>query len=184
MIKLKNLFLFGFNFLRNPLRNASITPSSNVAARAMLSGIDFSKIGVIVELGPGTGVFTEEILKKCLPDTKVILIEIEESYIKLLQKKFGDKIIVEKTSAHLFDSILIKHNIQKTDLIISGLPFMLGGVEEKLFESIKKHTEMGAIYRFFTYNPPAMKQTYKNLPIREISFVLKNFPPLWIYGIN
>lgn len=184
MTKNKNIFLFGVNFFKNPLRNASIIPSSNIAAKAMFDHIDFQSIRVIVELGPGTGVFTEEILKRCKPNTKVILIEIEESYIRLLRGKFGNKVIIEKASAHLLDSILVKHGINKVDLIISGLPFLLGGVEGELFETVKKHTKNGAIYRFFTYNPPAMKQMYKNLPIRKMSFVLRNFPPLWIYGIN
>lgn len=184
MTKNKNIFLFGVNFLKNPLRNASVFPSSAIATKAMFAHIDFSSINVVVELGPGTGVFTEEILKRCKPDTKVILIEIEESYIKLLREKFGNRVTIEKASAHILESILVKHGIDKADLIISGLPFMLGGVEGELFETIKKHTKNGAIYRFFTYNPPAMKQMYKNLPIRKISFVLRNFPPLWIYGIN
>ncbi|MBI4050550.1 MAG: hypothetical protein HY396_01080 [Candidatus Doudnabacteria bacterium] len=182
--KIKTFFSFGLNFLKNPLRNASIMPSSQFASRAILHGVDFSHIDTIVELGPGTGVLTEEILKRCRPNTKILLIEIEKSYAKTLQNRYGDRVIVENKSAHLLGDILKKHGMNKADLIISGLPFLPKEMKDELFNSIKQHTNRGAIFRFFTYMPPIMKQIYKDLPIRKISFVLRNFPPVWIYGIN
>ena len=181
---MKNIPLFALNFIRNPLRNASIVPSSGAASRAMLEDIDFSSINTIVELGPGTGVFTAEIVKRSKPDAKILLIEIEPSYVRSLQKKFGNRIIVEHASAHLLDSVLKKHGIEQLDLIVSGLPFLAGAVGQGLLDSIKKHTGGKTIFRFFTYVPPIMKRIYKDLPIRKISFVSKNIPPMWIYGIN
>ncbi len=182
---MKNKFTFAFNFLRNPLQNASLIPSSSRASRAMLDGIDFSPITAVVELGPGTGVFTKEILKRCRPNTKILLIEVEESYLKMLREQFGDKVIIERASAHLLDAMLTKHRIEKVSLIISGLPFSLPeSIKGELFESIREHTGKGTIYRFFTYNPPMMKRAYKNLPVRKVSFVFRNIPPLWVYGIH
>ncbi|MBA2450709.1 MAG: hypothetical protein H0V51_22075, partial [Chloroflexi bacterium] len=45
-------------FLRNPHELGSITPSSQHLAGALLDQIDFRTARRIVELGPGTGVFT------------------------------------------------------------------------------------------------------------------------------
>ncbi|MDO8594325.1 MAG: rRNA adenine N-6-methyltransferase family protein [bacterium] len=182
---MNNKLRFALNFLRHPIRNASVIPSSVSACKAMVSGIDFSKINTVVELGPGTGVFTAEILKRCRTGTKIILVELEPTYVTLLRKKFGDRVIVEQASAHMFAALAAKHTEQPIGLIISGLPFSLPhGTKEKLFASIKEYTDRGVIYRFFTYNPPLMKRVYKSLPIRKISFVFRNFPPLWVYGIN
>lgn len=182
---MKNKLHFAFNFLRHPLQNASLIPSSYRASKAMLDGIDFSTITSVVELGPGTGVFTTEILKRCEPNTKVLLIEIEELYVNLLRAQFGDKVIIERASAHLLDTILVKHRIGRVSLIISSLPFSLPEhIKERLFESVKTHTGQGTTFRFFTYSPPLMKRAYKSLPIRKVSFVLRNIPPLWVYGIN
>lgn len=175
---------FALQYLLHPFRNASVTPSSAFAARAMVSGIDFSQIEVIVELGPGTGVFTDEILKQCKPETKIILIEIEESYVALLREKFGSRVIVEQASAHLLETIVAKHTDKKVGLIISGLPVHLPAVKKALFAAIEKYTEAGAYYRFFSYLPPLVKHEYRELPIRKLSFVLRNVPPLWVYGIN
>lgn len=176
---------FAINFLRRPAQNASLVPSSSRASRAMLHGIDFSAISAVVELGPGTGVFTREIIQRCRPNTKVLLIEIEDSYIEPLQKEFGERVIIERASAEQLNSLLQKHRIGKLGLIVSGLPFSLSeDTREKLFASIETHTNSGAIFRFFTYNPPMMKRAYRRLPIKKISFVFRNFPPLWVYGIN
>ena len=53
-------------FLKQPTVNASVTPSSKKAAIGMVRGLDLSKMKYVVELGPGTGVFTD-ILAKRLP---------------------------------------------------------------------------------------------------------------------
>lgn len=182
---IQELILFTINFLKNPLRNASIVPSSVFAGREIINNIDFSGIETIIELGPGTGIFTREIIRKCKPETKIILIELEDTYVNLLRRKFGKRVIIENTSAHLLDEVLKRNNIEKVDLIVSGLPFSLPHeILEKLCISIKRQTDNGTIYRFFTYMPPIMKLAYTDLPIREVSFVSRNFPPLWVYGIN
>lgn len=151
----------------------------------MLDGIDFSTVTSVVELGPGTGVFTREILKRCRPNTKILLVEVEELYTKILREQFGASVIIERASAHLLDSILAKHRIEKVSLIISSLPFSLPeSIIGRLFASIDTHTGQGTMFRFFTYNPPLMKRAYQGLPVRKISFVPFNFPPMWVYGIN
>jgi phospholipid N-methyltransferase len=151
----------------------------------MLEGIDFSDITSIVELGPGTGVFTKEILRRCRPDARVLVIEIEHAYAKLLAGQFGGRVIVERESAHLLDMLLLKHEIEKVGLIVSGLPILLPKPAREAFaRSIKRHTDRGAIFRFFTYNPLLPKHAYRDFPVRKISFVPRNLPPLWVYGVN
>ncbi len=180
----KEVFLFAKNFFRNPLRNAAIIPSSTYACTAMLKNIDFRTIHTVVELGPGTGIFTKELIKRCAPDANILLIELEKSYVENLRQKFGTRVTIENARAELLDDILEKHSLRKADLIVSGLPFFKEAINNKLLESIKKQTEEKAIFRFFTYLPPVAKRIYKKLPLRKIAFVLKNIPPLWIYGVN
>jgi phosphatidylethanolamine/phosphatidyl-N-methylethanolamine N-methyltransferase len=182
--KLKERALFLFNFLKNPLRNASITPSSKEASGAMMIGIDWEKVNTIVELGPGSGTFTREILARCKPETKIVLVELEHSYVHLLRLKFGNRVKVVHESAHLFEEILSELNLPKADLIVSGLPFLARHLNQLIFNSIRHQTDKGAIFRFFTYMPPAMKLVYKGINLRKVAFVWKNIPPMWVYGIN
>ena len=68
---------FLVNFIRHPLRNASVVPSSRVASRRMFTGVDMSSLRYVVELGPGTGVFTQELYERLHPDAQVLVIELE-----------------------------------------------------------------------------------------------------------
>lgn len=180
----KERALFLLNFIKNPIRNASIIPSSKVASSAMMKGIDWEKVNTIVELGPGSGTFTREILARAKPGTHIILFELEESYVDLLRKKFGNRVKVIHASAHLFEDILKEMQLPKADLIISGLPFLARHLNQLIFDSIQHQTDKGAIFRFFTYMPPIMKMVYKGINLRKVAFVMKNIPPMWVYGIN
>jgi len=150
----------------------------------MVADLDFARISTIVELGPGTGSFTELLIKRAGAGTKFILLEIEKSYIDLLGSKFGNQVILEHTSAHKLDEVLEKHQLTSVDLIVSGLPFLPRNLNQPLCRSVLKHVERGAIFRLFTYMPPVMKLVYKDLPLQQKKFVLKNVPPMWIYQLN
>ena len=180
----KERSLFLLNFLKNPLVNASVIPSSKMAGRAILSGLDWSKIHTVVELGPGNGTFTREIIARSNPGTRIILIELEESYVDLLQAKFGSKVTVVHDSAHRMNEILADHGLSRADLIVSSLPFLQKQISRMIFSAILEQTRHGAAYRFFTYMPPVMKWFYRGLPLHKVNFVMQNIPPMWIYGIN
>lgn len=185
---MRDHFFFFKNFFKNPLQNAAILPSSRRLAKEMVKGIDFSHVDVVVELWPGNGSFTEKILKNIKKGTKVILIEIEKKYVDILQKKYGNKVIIECDSAHLLDAIMKKYNIKKIDLIVSWLPFVCFARDQKdeLFQSIKRHTQTGTIFRNFTYRGDMSKKVWEDyqLPLTKRSLVLRNIPPAWVCWIN
>ena len=74
------------NFLKNWKEVGSITPSSRFLTKKMLESIDFSKADTIVELGPGTGVFTKEILIRMKSNAKLIILETNHQFSENLKK--------------------------------------------------------------------------------------------------
>lgn len=58
------MFQFIKQYIKNPKFVGAIAPSSKKLAAAMMQPIDFEKAKCIVEFGPGTGVFTEEIMRR------------------------------------------------------------------------------------------------------------------------
>jgi phosphatidylethanolamine/phosphatidyl-N-methylethanolamine N-methyltransferase len=180
----KERSLFLLNFLKNPMRNASVIPSSKTASRAIVSGIDWDKVQTVVELGPGNGTFTNEIIARSKPGTHIILIELEETYVDLLRHKYGNRVTVVHDSAHRMNEILKDMDLPKADLIVSSLPFLQKQISRMIFAAILEQTKHGAAYRFFTYMPPVMKWFYRGLPLHKVKYVFNNIPPMWIYGIN
>lgn len=177
-------WIFLKNFLRNPLQNASVIPSSRAAGRAILADIDWKQTRIVVELGPGNGTFTREILKNCMPNTTIILIELEPTYVKLLQRKFGDKVHIVHDSAHRLEAILNDFGFDHCDLLLSSLPFLPNEIRTQIDRAIIRQTSQGAVFRFFTYMPLVMRHYYRDMPIRKTNFAFWNFPPMWIFGIN
>jgi Phospholipid N-methyltransferase len=57
----------------------------------MYGGIDFSKVKCIVEFGPGTGVFTREILKRLNDDAQIIIFETNPSFYQKLKSEIKDE---------------------------------------------------------------------------------------------
>jgi phospholipid N-methyltransferase len=172
-------------FIKQPKVNASITPSSKRAARGMLDGLDLHKMEYVVELGPGTGVFTE-LLSQQLPSTcKVLLIELEEVYIEPLRDHYDERFEVVRCSACNLERLLDERGISRVDLVISGLPYNMPlKVKRKLQKTLLKLTEHGTTMRWFTYFPWAMKKHYSQFDMRRANFILWNFPPMWIYTVN
>ena len=172
-------------FIKQPKVNASITPSSRRAARAMVRGLALGKMDYVVELGPGTGVFTDILAERLSPTAKVLLIELEESYIRNLRTKYDERFEVVQCSACELGALLEERGIKNVDLVISGLPYnMPEEVKTKLQKTLVNLTDKGTCMRWFTYFPFLMKRHYKQFDMRLADFIMWNFPPMWIYTVN
>ena len=149
---------FLVNFVKHPLRNASVAPSSRIAARNMLRGIDVKALTHVVELGPGTGSFTRELYDRLPKDCNVLVIELDVGYVQRLQEQYGDRFEIVQASAHELDDLVHERGWPKVDLIVSGLPFTLPPeIRKSLWSILQGRTDQGTTYRWFTYMPPIMK---------------------------
>lgn len=115
-------FLKGF--LRNPKEVGSLIPSSRFLMRRVLECGDFAKARVVVELGPGTGVFTREILRRMRPDGKLVAVEINPSFVDMLRRAYRDpRLFLYEGSAADLEKALIEAGVARADLVVSGIPF-------------------------------------------------------------
>lgn len=151
----------------------------------MISEVDFSSAEYIVELGPGTGVFTQAICEAAGPRAKILVIDLESTYIEALRTRFQGRVDVVHGSADLLPELMEERGWPRVDLIVSGLPFVLPRkVKLRLFSFLEEATAGGTTMRWFTYMPALMKPHYKTLNLKKHAFVAWNFPPMWIYTVN
>ena len=162
-------------FLLHPRRTGAIVPSSPDLAKAMLEPVNFKKAKQIVELGPGTGAFTNLILAKISPDAKLTAIELNKEFCKQLRRIKDSRLTIVNDDAQN----ITKH-ITKADYVISGLPMNNFSVKEheKVLEEIKKITKC---YIQFHYTPMAEKYIKKFFKIENKKTVIKNIPPATVY---
>jgi phosphatidylethanolamine/phosphatidyl-N-methylethanolamine N-methyltransferase len=151
----------------------------------MIAGIDFSKIDSILELGPGTGVFTKLLVKYANPKAKIICIDYEQPYLDLLRSEYGDRVILVQGEATKTPEILASHGIERPDIVLSWLPYSaLRDSHGDLVKQLIDYTAQGTIFRWFSYTPSKFLAAYKGLPVERKSFVLLNLPPAYVYWVH
>lgn len=179
---------FLYQFIKNPLSIGAVSPSSIFLARKMMEGIDFQKAECIVEYGPGTGVFTEELLRRRSPGTFVLLVESNLKFYRLLKKKFQNEInfYIVHGSAEDVKRHLAKYGITEVDYVVSGLPFtsLPDGVSSRILEStVQVLSEEGQFITFqYTRARKAFIERY--FPQIEWSREYINFPPAYVLACS
>ena len=162
----------------------SIRPSSKYLMNKMLENIDFNTARVIVELGPGTGVFTYEILKRMSHDSVLLVFELNQGFMRTLRKNIKDKrAIFIYDSAEKIQEYIQKHELGKADAIISSLPLynfpqeLRDTIVNNSFDALKDTGK----YIQFQYTKQAKKMLQAKFNTVSISFTPLNFPPAFVY---
>jgi phospholipid N-methyltransferase len=122
--RLRQLSLFAKNFIKHPTMLGSFIPSSRFLIDRVLQHVDWSRARVMVEFGPGVGVFTREILRRMRPDAKLIVFEINPDFVDYLQDTIDDeRLHVTSRSAEEMRAVLRELEIGEIDYVLSGIPF-------------------------------------------------------------
>jgi len=176
--------LFFKRVLANPLRVGYLVPSSPFLTRQTAKRIDFSRPRVVVELGPGEGCHTRQIVKRMSADSQLILLELDEEFAVHLQKYFAHdpRVIVHHTDALHLPEILQNLGHSHCDYIISGLPFLV--IDEPVRNTILKNiaAAMRADSRFITYQVSDQLCGHKHLfELAGREYCPLNFPPINVF---
>lgn len=181
-------FLFLRQFMKNPAGIGAILPSSPFLAEQMINDIDFKKAKFIVELGPGTGVFTDMILENRNPETKVMLIEKDRNFYSLLKRKYKDQenLLIINGSAENIDSFTESYACKGIDYIVSGLPFtsLPKAVSDDILDKTKRL--LGKKGRFITFQYSLYKQAYFKEFFSKVAIKreYRNIPPAFILSCS
>lgn len=176
----KSFNLFIGQSLRHFIKIGAVFPSTTYLAKRMVRNV---KGKVVLELGPGTGVFTEEILKVLPPDGILISIDSNKNFINYLSNKINDsRLKLIEGDAREMREILNKHNINEVDFIVSGLPLGHFGKELKkqILRSSKDCLKIGGKYIQFEYLLAGYGSVKEVFPDTKISFEIFNLPPAFV----
>jgi phosphatidylethanolamine/phosphatidyl-N-methylethanolamine N-methyltransferase len=174
--------------LRSPFKIGSLVPSSRGLAKAMAGAVDVSRVGAVIELGAGTGVVTQALVKAGIAPNDLVVIERDEGLHHVMSSQFPHLNVLKADAMHL-DAVLAEHGITKVNAIVSSLPFL--SMPKEVREAIWHHMatligEDGLIVQF-TYGPksPISVPTLRKYKLhgRRIKLVVANVPPahVWVY---
>src|ERR1700730_4124642 len=175
--------LFFKRFLQRPFQIASIVPSSRALVERVADKIDFGRVRVIAEYGPGEGVHSREIARRMRPDAKLLLFELDAAFSRDLRRQFSDdpRVHVINGDAARLPEELERRGIPHCDYILSGIPFSILEIKKKRALLANTHEALADGGRFIIYQVTnELRQHATLFDFADSEYFLQNIPPMFI----
>jgi phosphatidylethanolamine/phosphatidyl-N-methylethanolamine N-methyltransferase len=177
----KDWLSFVQRMARNPRAVGAISPASPALAEAMAAQVDFSMPGRVLELGPGTGAITRALIRRGLGSSRVLAIEADPTFARLLRGRFPDLEVIEgdATDAGRIEAL------GPFNAIISSLPLLNFPVHERaaLVLELLRLLPPGAPFVQYSYGvrPPLPRSA--DVRVTLVAKVWRNLPParIWVF---
>lgn len=175
-------------WLRHPLSIAAISPSSRQLARQMLNELPYQARRV-VELGGGTGVFTQALIERGVAPGDLMVVELNEELHHHLQRRFPE-VHVACADARDLPEAAERCGFAAggpADAVISGLGLlsMARDSQRAILEAAFRVMHKDGRFIQFTYGPvcPVSREVLKDLGVsaRRGNFAWLNMPPATVY---
>ncbi|MBD1372098.1 phospholipid methyltransferase [Hazenella sp. IB182357] len=179
--QLHNHMRFFSAFLKYPRIIGSVAPSSSFLTNEMFKFVNWHKTNTIVELGAGTGVFTERINTCKSSQCTAMIFEFDNHLRGNLQDRFKELFFY--SNAKLLMTTLKQNNISSVDVIISGLPFTNFSNQEtsEILYNVHQTLRSGGLFVAFQYYPTIYTQLNQVFNQVTMSHIKLNFPPAFVY---
>lgn len=175
---------FIVQYLLHPRSVGAVKPSSKHLAKKMVEDVNFCKARCIAELGAGTGVFTEEVVKAKRDETVYLVFEINDAFYRTLNDKYGSipNVHIIHDSAEKLASCLAKYGFSRSDYILSGLPFasLPKETSDRILRECRRCLTAGGSFITFQYTRlklPLFRKYFAKISLKKEN---RNVPPAYI----
>ena len=181
LTSLTDTALFMQEWLANPQRMGAVAPSSRNLADAMAQWLPSDPDSYVLELGPGTGVVTEALLRRGLRQERLVAIEQNSNMTRVLREKFPRAQIITGDAWKLDDLLRRRREpIEKVGAVISSLPLLNfpAADAEWLADKIRAALEPRGKWVQFTYRIHRLRpRGASSFRLRASKIVWFNLPP-------
>ncbi len=178
-------------FLRHPAQVGALCPSSRSLCRTIVSEIGVERAGLVVELGPGTGVITREIVQRLPESGRLLAIELDAALCAHLLEMFPDVDICHDSASRLGE-ILAEKRVGAVDAVVSGLPWAVfpESLQREILNEVSGNLVPGGWFATFAYLQGLMlpagirfrrllNETFSEVVTSRV--VWRNVPPAFVY---
>jgi len=177
--------LFLKRWALRPLQMGSITPSSPALCRRLVRHTRLAEGEIVLELGAGTGVISQALLRAGVAPERLVVVEIEPEMARSLRRRLPGVRVVEGDARHLPELLPARlHGAIGT--VICGIPLvLLPRREQKRFLDAIEAVAPGRGFLHYSYciTSPLPSRAH-GLARRREAWTPLNLPPasVWRYG--
>lgn len=178
------LALFFKSFLKHPGMVGSVIPSSRALVDHVLAPVDWSRVKLFVEYGPGVGTFTAPILERLPTDAALVAIELNPDFVTHLRATIDDpRLSVVRGSAADLNRILADLGYAKADYVLSGLPFstLPEGVGDRIAAETAAALAPDGAFLIYQVSGKVGDFLAPHFPAIERGFEWRNIPPMRLF---
>jgi phosphatidylethanolamine/phosphatidyl-N-methylethanolamine N-methyltransferase len=184
-IRLDDEVRFIRSWIERPLTMGAISPSGRVLARTMASYVDPSVAGPVIELGPGTGPVTEALVAQGVDPSRLVLVEFNPDFCRLLRTRFPDATVI-RGDAYSLRRTLGNIVNEPAAAVVSGLPLVTKPLKTRvrLIHEAFRLMQPGAPFVQFTYAVmPPIPKSLNGVSTEASERIWMNVPParVWVY---
>lgn len=180
---LNGRLVFIKEFLKHPLQIGSIIPSSRYLERRIVEAAGAGSVDVIVELGPGTGGVTRAMLRAMPRHARLLSIEINPTFNRLVGKIKDRRLIAHLGSASDLREIIAQYGLDPPNAIVSGIPFstMRPSVGSQILETVSSLLPPNGRFVAYQVKNQVAILGQPFLGTGQISTEFLNIPPMRIF---
>ncbi|MBI1203711.1 MAG: methyltransferase domain-containing protein [Rhodopseudomonas sp.] len=184
-LRLDDEMQFIRTWFEKPIRTGAVMPSGKALARVMARYVDPNSNGPVIELGPGTGPVTEALVRQGIDPARLILVEFDPDFCRLLRTRYPAATVVQG-DAYRLRRLLNDIAREPAAAIVSGLPLVTKPPRTRLrlISDAMSLLKPGAPFVQFTYamRPPIPK-VLSGIKGECSELIWLNIPParVWVY---
>lgn len=148
---IKKILSFIWEYIKHPMTVGAILPSSKALAKEMVREIpkDIAALPrLILEVGPGTGEFSNRIIKRMNPQDTLHLVEFDANFAEQLKERYQDI-----PNVKVIHGDILQHDEKGYDHIVSGLPLngLPAAMTDKVFAKFLSYSKKETKISYFEY---------------------------------
>lgn len=179
------------NFVRHPTQVGAIAPSSPALVRTMVDWFDWENARGVIEFGPGTGVFTEAVMKNLHRNAKFFAIERSPELATATRNRCPGVKVFEDSVTNVVD-ICRRESMKQVDAIVCGLPWasFSESLQTEIMDAMLEVLSPGGQFATFAYwqgvvLPAGMRFSHRLhntfSSVERSRTVWRNLPPAFVY---
>ena len=171
-------------WIEKPGPTSALLPSGKALAQAMARVVDPQIKGPIIQLGPGTGPVTEALVARGVDAGRLVLVEFDGDFCRLLRRRYPAATIVQGDAYHLARLLKLP---EPGGAIVSGLPLFTKPLSTRLrlLQEAFGLMAPGAPFVQFTYAAISpIPTSLKGIRAHGSEPIWANVPParVWVYS--